>query len=76
MAQRSDDIMLRINHHGLGDFFSHSVAEFFTLAQWIRVSPFLHDAGCTSDAIGCNRGETAIEIIDNRDSIDTFSPHK
>jgi hypothetical protein len=26
--------------------------------------------------IRCNRGATGIEIIDNRDTIDTFYPHK
>jgi hypothetical protein len=33
MAQRSDDIKLGVNHLGLGDFFSHSVDEYFTLAE-------------------------------------------
>ena len=33
-------------------------------------------ASCASGAIRCNRGATGIEIIDNRDTIDTFNPHK
>jgi hypothetical protein len=39
-------------------------------------SPFLLYSSCTYGAIRCNPGATGIEIIDNRDTIDTFSPHK
>ncbi len=74
MAQRFDDFILKINHLGPGDFFSHSFVEYFTLAQWIRVSPFLHDASCTSDAIRCNRGETAIEISQNSQFMEAPTP--
>jgi hypothetical protein len=58
---------------------AHNVICIHKTCDYVLIDKHLHQGGIESPFlhyVRCNRGATGIEIIDNRDTIDTFSPQK